>query len=213
MIVPSIPSRGVALACVPFTSGIVIQENDGKIEAVLNDGSPYLPWALEKDTPVDIVRMPRTFNPGTNSTIILPFDFDTAWYPNFDFYKPVKVYRNGSTISVDMEVVHGFVPAHTPLCCIPHETTLPVLERPVVLKLGTPLSYDVESSLPQTPVLKMMGSYRHLVFSGLSIYTSYGFAASASGSGAYEVGSLVKASAGAWTRPGRCFMRTNLNSV
>lgn len=213
MIVPSIPNRGVALSCVPFTSGIVIQENGDKIEAVLNDGTPYSPWALEKDIPVDIVRMPRTFTPGTNSTIILPFDFDTAWYPNVDFYKPMKVYRNGSTTSVDMEIVRGFVPAHTPLCCIPHETTLPVLERPVVLKLGTPLSYDVESSLPRASVLKMMGCYRHLTFSGQSLYTSYGFAGSVSGTGAYEVGSLVIAGVGAWTRPGRCFMRGDLNSV
>lgn len=211
MIVPSIPNRGVALSCVPFTSGIVIQENGGKIEAVLNDGSPYLPWALEKDTPVDIVRIPRTFTPGTNSTIILPFDFDTAWYPNVDFYKPVKVYRNGSTTSVDMEIVRGFVPAHTPLCCIPHETTLPVLEHPVALKLGTPLSYDVESSLPQISVLKMMGCYRHVVFSGR--YADYGFASSVSGSGSYEVGQLVRAGIGAWTRPGRCVMRGALNSV
>lgn len=210
MIVPSIPNRGVALDCVPFTSGIVIQENDGKIEAVLNDGSPYLPWALEKDTPVDIVRIPRTFTPGTNSTIILPFDFDTAWYPNVDFYKPVKVHRDAT---VDMEPIRGFVPAHTPLCCILHETTLPVLEHPVVLKLGAPLSYDVESNLQRAPALKMMGSYRYLTFSGQSIYTSYGFAASASGSGAYEVGQLVMAGVGSWTRPGRCFMRGDLNSV
>lgn len=208
MIVPSIPNRGVALSCVPFTSGIVIQENGDKIEAVFNDGSPYLPWALEKDTPVDIVRMPRTFTPGTNSTIILPFDFDTAWYPNVDFYKPMKVYKD---VSVAMEIVRGFVPAHTPLCCILHETTLPVLERPVVLKLGTPLSYDIESNLSRIPVLKMMGCYRHVVFSGR--YADYGFAASASGSGSYEVGQLVRSGVGSWIRPGRCFMRGALNVV
>lgn len=59
----------------------------------------------------------------------------------------------------------------------------------------------------------MMGCYRYLAFSGQSLYASYGFAAAASGTGAYEVGSLVMAGVGSWTRPGRCFMRDDLNSV
>lgn len=196
-------------SCVPGAVSLERLE-DGTTKATLNgDYTGNGIVDLPKDVSINNVAFNRTFTPNAFSTVVLPFEVNTANVENLEMvlrFNGIGLDANGQK-SVKMKVVWKPTKKHTLL-----EANNPymVLMNDAAFKVNGPVTFKQTKEAVQAIgnwEFRGMWQYKSWGKNDSELGKAYGFAASTDDN--IVAGEFVKAGEGAWINPMRAYLLNN----
>lgn len=186
-------------ATVSYYGPLTVTEENGVKTAVI-DGTSLETIEVENEIEVSSLKLERKFTAGVNTTIALPFNFNTSNFSGGTFHTLKRVYHNGTEWIAELSpAITGTILANTPYIYQPGTSSTEVTFTNVKIETTQELTVKPEGS-----DWELVTAYSKMEWNDKS--KDYGYAASANDDRGIKVGDFVRAGKGAWMRPMRCYL-------